>query len=239
MTHSISVEDVRYGYDRNRPVLNGLSFALPGGLHFLLGVNGAGKTTLFRLLLGALQPAAGRISVQRSAESGVDAVGYLPQAFDFPGHVTVRQFVRYVGWLRGMRKTDAAATRAIGLVGLAERADVPLKKLSGGMLRRAGIAQAIVHEPAVLLLDEPTSGLDPAQRVDLRALLTGLAESMCVLVSTHLMEDAQYAGGDVLILHDGAIRFQGATTEVEIGDQDSGTTGLSPLEQYFLRITRA
>jgi ABC-type multidrug transport system ATPase subunit len=160
-------------------------------------------------------------------------LGYLPQEFGFYRRFTVREFVEYMAWLKEMPKAEipGAAQRAIDRVGLADRADEKLKTLSGGMIRRAGIAQAIVNDPAILLLDEPTAGLDPAQRMHFRQLLRELADT-CVLVSTHLVEDVAASCTDVVLLDAGRVVFQGTTAELAAAGTDADP-GDSPLERGY------
>jgi ABC-2 type transport system ATP-binding protein len=235
----IEAREVGYSYETHR-VLNDVSFALDRGLHFLLGVNGAGKTTLIRILLGALRPRTGQIVLvgqpNRNSNNGgqpLDVIGYLPQRFGAPTHMRVEQFVAYVAWLRGMPRKQIrdSVARALTSVDMQEHARTRLGELSGGMLRRVGVAQAVVHNPGILLLDEPTDGLDPRQRVRIRELLASLSDHMCVLVSTHLLEDIRQTAGNVLILDGGRIVFQGTDADLQ------GQTGQSSLEAAFLRLT--
>ncbi|NUT98801.1 MAG: ABC transporter ATP-binding protein, partial [Saccharothrix sp.] len=206
-----------------RMAVDGLDLRLGRGVHGLLGPNGAGKTTLIRSLATVLRPASGTLEVLGSPVSGrVDlrrprrALGYLPQEFGYYKRFTVREFVEYVAWLKEMPKRDVpgAVQRAVERVGLADRADDRMKSLSGGMVRRAGIAQAIVNDPEVLLLDEPTAGLDPGQRVRFRELLHELGAGSCVVVSTHLVEDVAAACTDVVLIKAGRLVFQGTPDDL-------------------------
>jgi ABC-2 type transport system ATP-binding protein len=221
--------------------VDGLDLRLGRGVHGLLGPNGAGKTTLIRSLATVLRPASGTLEVLGSPVSGrVDlrgvrrALGYLPQDFGYYKRFTVREFVEYMAWLKEMPKRDVpgAVQRAVERVGLADRADDRLKTLSGGMVRRAGIAQAIVNDPEVLLLDEPTAGLDPGQRVRFRELLQELGSDSCVVVSTHLVEDVAAACTDVVLFKKGRLVFQGTPDELAAagGPDDVGD---SPLERGY------
>ncbi|MGC5033811.1 ATP-binding cassette domain-containing protein [Micromonospora sp. DT229] len=213
-----------------------MSVQFPAGLTFLVGVNGAGKTTLFRLLLGDLKPHHGQVLVPASAGRG--RLGYLPQAFGFPPRLTVAEFVAHFAWLQGVprRQRPARVREALERVNLADRAGDRMGTLSGGMLRRAGIAQALVHRPELLLLDEPTVGLDPKQRVDLRGLFTDLAAQTTVVVSTHLLEDVAAVGGHAVLLDEGEVRFAGSVADLtEIGDRAEGQG--SPLDRAFLTLT--
>ncbi|MDQ2587206.1 ABC transporter ATP-binding protein [Saccharothrix yanglingensis] len=224
-----------------RMAVDGLDLRLGRGVHGLLGPNGAGKTTLIRALATVLRPASGELEVLGSSVTGhVDlrsvrrSLGYLPQDFGYYKRFTVREFVEYVAWLKEMPKRDVpgAVQRAVERVGLADRADDRLKTLSGGMVRRAGIAQAIVNDPEVLLLDEPTAGLDPAQRVRFRELVQELGADACVVISTHLVEDVAAACADVALVSAGKAVFQGTPDELAAagGPDDVGD---SPLERGY------
>jgi ABC-2 type transport system ATP-binding protein len=144
-----------------------------------------------------------------------------------------------MAWLRELPgpAVPAATQRAIDRVGLTDRADARLKSLSGGMLRRAGIAQAIVNDPDLLLLDEPTVGLDPEQRVEFRQLLRDLGETSCVLVSTHLVEDVVTACSDVLLVNRGTLVFRGLPGELATRGATGGI-GDSAAERGYSALLR-
>ena len=226
--------------------VDGLDLALSTGVHGLLGPNGAGKTTLMRALATVLKPAGGRLSLLGHDVTGradLRAVrrglGYLPQHFGFYPRFTVREFVEYMAWLKEMPKpvVAGAVQRAVERVGLAARADSRMKTLSGGMLRRAGIAQAIVNDPQVLLLDEPTVGLDPEQRLDFRELLRDIGVDNCVLVSTHLVEDVAAACTDVVLINEGRLVYQGTPDDLAVQGGD-GDPGDSPAERGYSALLR-
>ncbi|MGY1744903.1 ATP-binding cassette domain-containing protein [Blastococcus sp. SYSU D00695] len=226
--------------------VDGLDLTLAPGAHALLGPNGAGKSTLMRALATVVRPAGGRLTLLGSAVDGrADlrgvrrALGYLPQQFGFYPRFTVREFVEYMAWLKEVPRAAVpdAAQRAIDRVGLTARADARLKTLSGGMLRRAGIAQAIVNDPQLLLLDEPTVGLDPEQRLDFRELLRDLGTDSCVLVSTHLVEDVVAACDDVVLLDGGRVVHTGSTDSLAAAGGD-GHAGDSPAERGYSALLR-
>ncbi|WP_433528884.1 ABC transporter ATP-binding protein [Micromonospora sp. CA-263727] len=226
--------------------VDGLDLTLTTGVHGLLGPNGAGKTTLMRALATVLTPSGGRLTLLGHPVDGRSdlrpvrrALGYLPQHFGFYPRFTVREFVGYMAWLKEMPKAaiPAAVQRSIDRVGLTAKADARLKTLSGGMLRRAGIAQAIVNDPRILLLDEPTVGLDPEQRLDFRELLRDLGTDSCVLVSTHLVEDVAAACTDVVLMNEGRLVWRG-TPEVLTAQGDEGHAGDSRAERGYSAILR-
>ena len=242
---AVHAEGLRVKAGRHLAV-DGLDLALGNGVHGLLGPNGAGKTTLMRALATVLKPSDGRLDllgVRVDARGDLRGVrrglGYLPQQFGFYPRFTVREFVEYMAWLKEMPKeaVPGAAQRAIERVGLAAKAGARMKTLSGGMLRRAGIAQAIVNDPAVLLLDEPTVGLDPEQRLDFRELLRDMGVDSCVLVSTHLVEDVVAACTDVVMMNEGRLVFQGSPAELTAQGGD-GDPGDSPAERGYSALLR-
>ncbi|MCA2216970.1 ATP-binding cassette domain-containing protein [Jidongwangia harbinensis] len=230
----------------SRLAVDGLDLTLGPGVHGLLGPNGAGKTTLMRALGTVIRPKGGRLHLlgrdvtdRRSLRAVRARLGYLPQMFGFYPKFTVRDYVEYMAWLREMpaAAVPAAAQRAVDRVGLTDRADSRLKSLSGGMVRRVGIAQAIVNEPDLLLLDEPTVGLDPEQRVEFRELLRDLGDTSCVLVSTHLVEDVVAACGDVLLVDQGRLVFRGVPADLaRLGAHDGA--GDSAAERGYSVLLR-
>ncbi|MDR6978377.1 ABC-2 type transport system ATP-binding protein [Streptomyces sp. 3330] len=230
---------VRVG--RKRMAVDGLDLSLGTGVHGLLGPNGAGKTTLIRTLATVLRPTEGTLTLLGESAGGLGAhralrrrIGYLPQEFGYYKRFTVREFVEYMAWLKEVPKAEipAAVQRAVERVGLADRADERMKALSGGMVRRVGIAQAIVNDPTILLLDEPTVGLDPAQRLRFRALLQELGTDTCVVVSTHLVEDIAAACTSVVLFDEGRLVFQGPPDELaSVGGPEHA--GDSPLERGY------
>ncbi|MFV0634015.1 ABC transporter ATP-binding protein [Demequina sp.] len=206
-----------------------MDLALTAGVTCLVGPNGAGKSTLLGILGGMQRPPEGVVVRRRGTR-----VGQLPQQLALPMHARCADYVEHAAWVHGVpRAARPVAVRvALEEVGLAERSRDRVRTLSGGMQRRLGIAQAIVHRPDVVLLDEPTAGLDPLQRASLRDVLARMAVRASVLVSTHLVEDVRGLADRVVVLSDGAVVFDGTVPELEALDRPSAP-GASPLERSF------
>ncbi|GAB7039429.1 MULTISPECIES: ATP-binding cassette domain-containing protein [Catenuloplanes] len=213
-----------------RLAVDGVDLDLGPGVHGVLGPNGAGKTTLLRALATVTPPAAGTLDLAgQPVHGGGDLrevrrrLGYLPQSFGCYKRFTVREFVEYLAWLKELpaHEIPAEAQRVIDRCGLTERADEKLRTLSGGMIRRVGLAQALVGDPGLLILDEPTAGVDPGNRQELRALLRGLGRTACVVLATHVIEDVAAACTDLIVLREGRIVFRGTPAELA-GRADTG-----------------
>jgi ABC-type multidrug transport system ATPase subunit len=219
----------------------GVSLQAGPGVFGLLGPNGAGKTTLLRTMATVITPTSGTVRLldRDPAQYGPRReirrrLGYLPQNLGYYPNFTVAEFVEYFALLKEVpsARVPRAVAAAIERVELGDRARSKLKSLSGGMLRRAGIAQAIVNEPQLLLLDEPTAGLDPEQRVSFRSLLRDLGTSATVVVSTHLVEDVGAACTEVMLMADGKLVFAGTPAELTAKGTDHGV-GDAPLERGY------
>jgi ABC-type multidrug transport system ATPase subunit len=217
------------------------------GVLGLLGPNGAGKTSLLRVLATAVPPTSGRLRLF-DLNPGSFAprreirrrLGYLPQHLGYYPGFTVAEFVEYFALLKEMppAKIRAAVPAALERVELGRMANAKLRTLSGGMLRRVGIAQAIVNEPDLLLLDEPTAGLDPEQRVAFRTLMRDLGQHATVIVSTHLVEDVGAACAQVVLMDRGRIVFRGTPAELATLGREHGT-GDAPLERGYTFVLAA
>src|ERR1700757_5273113 len=189
----------------------------PGGFG-LLGAKGAAKTSLLRTMATAIPPSSGSLRLLGRDPGSYGPrceirrkLGYLPQNPGYYPGFTVAEYVEYFALLKEVpaSRIRASVATAIEAVELGNKKKARLRTLSGGMLRRVGIAQAIVNEPELLLLDEPTAGLDPQQRVIFRALLRSLGERATVVVSTHLVEDVTAACAQVAVMDQGKIVFDG------------------------------
>ncbi|MEV4871338.1 ABC transporter ATP-binding protein [Streptomyces syringium] len=214
----IQLDACTFAYGRRKPpVLDRLSYTVPDGFTVLLGPNGAGKSTLLKLAAGVALPSTGRVRLDGLGSHSREyrqRVAWMPQAITAMTGLTAREQVAYTGWLKGMNRSDAwtAADKALTRVELADRADMKTKHLSGGQLRRVGVASALVHDATVLLLDEPTAGMDPTQRRIFRDLILTLATAeVRVLMSTHDVGDLAEEAHHVTVLTDGRINFTGST----------------------------
>jgi len=244
---NVEISELTRRFGRAQAVA-GVSLEVGPGVFGLLGPNGAGKTTLLRMMATVIPPSSGRVRLLGRDPAGYGPrreirrrLGYLPQNLGYYPGFTVAEFVEYFALLKEMppgRVQQAVAT-AIERVDLGDRARSKLRTLSGGMLRRAGIAQAIVNEPELLLLDEPTAGLDPEQRVAFRALLRDLAERATVIVSTHLVEDVGAACSQVAVMEAGRIVFCGTPDELIARGEGTGAVGDAPLERGYSAVLAA
>ncbi len=243
---NIELTSVSRSFGKNRAV-DGVSLEAGPGVLGLLGPNGAGKTSLLRMLATVLPPSAGGIRLlDRDPGRAADRreirrrLGYLPQNLGYYPAFTVVEFIEYFALLKEVpsERVPKAVATAVERVDLGAKAKARLRTLSGGMLRRVGIAQAIVNEPNLLLLDEPTAGLDPEQRVGFRALLRSLGETSTVVVSTHLVEDVGAACSEVALMDTGHIVFRGTPDELVARGVGHGI-GDAPLERGYSAVLQA
>lgn len=224
--------------------LGPIDVVLQPGCTALVGTNGAGKSTLMRAMLGLESRSHGHLAIdQLSSRTRSDrasfraSVGWVPQQPEFPRFVTAGQCLAYAADLKGLRgRTARAAARgaaeSVNIAGLLKRA---AGSLSGGQQKRLAIAQAIVHEPALLVLDEPTAGLDPVQRLEFREWITRYAADHQILVSTHMVEDIQDTATSTVVLHRGQAVFTGSTADLlDLVAGHSGAT-LDQATAAFLR----
>jgi ABC-2 type transport system ATP-binding protein len=215
----IEVENLtkRYG---NVTAVDAITFsAKHGQVTGFLGPNGAGKTTTMRVLTGFMPPTSGKALV-----AGYDVfdqsmevrkrVGYLPENVPLYRDLTARGYLMYIGEIRGVRNRRARADEVLERVGLIDRADSRIRTLSKGMRQRVGLAQALIHDPEVLILDEPTIGLDPIQVLELRDLVRQLGADHTLLFSTHILSEAEQVCDNVVIINRGKIVANGAPAEL-------------------------
>jgi ABC-2 type transport system ATP-binding protein len=241
---NIEITDVTRRFGRTQAVA-GVSLQAGPGVLGLLGPNGAGKTSLLRMLATVIPPTTGTLRLLgRDPRSYTPRreirrrLGYLPQNLGYYPGFTVTEFVEYFALLKEMpaAAVPAAVAAAVERVDLGGRARAKLRTLSGGMLRRVGIAQAIVNQPDLLLLDEPTAGLDPEQRVAFRALLRDLGQTATVIVSTHLVEDVGAACTEVAVMDAGRIVFHGTPAELTERGEGTDAAGDAPLERGYSAV---
>jgi ABC-2 type transport system ATP-binding protein len=223
----------------------GVTMTIGPGVFGLLGPNGAGKTSLLRTLATVIPPTSGRLRLldRDPGDYGQRReirrrLGYLPQNLGFYPGFTVVEFVEYFALLKEVppARVHHAVAAAVERVDLGDKAKAKLRTLSGGMLRRVGIAQAIVNEPELLLLDEPTAGLDPEQRLMFRGLLRDLGKQAAVIVSTHLVEDVGAACEQVGMMDRGKIVFQGTPDQLRERADGTDAAGDSPLERGYSAV---
>jgi ABC-2 type transport system ATP-binding protein len=243
---NVTLTDVHRSFRKNKAV-DGVSLELGTGVFGLLGPNGAGKTSLLRMLATVLPPSSGDIALlgrdPRASAARRDIrrrLGYLPQNLGYYPSFTVVDFIEYFALLKEMPPAaiPKAVAAAVERVDLGPQAKVKLRTLSGGMLRRVGIAQAIVNNPELLLLDEPTAGLDPEQRMQFRALLRSIGDDATVIVSTHLVEDVGAACSEVALMSAGKIVFRGTPDELT-GRGEGHSVGDAPLERGYSAVLSA
>ena len=203
------------------PAVNNLSYAMDTGVYGLLGVNGAGKTTLMRMLCTLLTPTSGTITwdgqdIFSLGSAYRNLLGYLPQDFGYYPDFSVQDYLLYIASIKGLRPATARQRMQSLLeqVGLTQVRRQKMKKLSGGMKRRAGIAQAMLNDPKILILDEPTAGLDPKERIRFRNLISELAENRLVLLSTHIVSDVEYIADQILLMKDGSLVHHGTSQQL-------------------------
>lgn len=196
----------KYG---NFTALEDITIEFTSGVYGLLAPNGAGKTTLIKMLTTLLFPTNGEILWGGSEITKLDGeyrdiVGYLPQEFGYYKNQSPRQFLSYLAALKGIDRTTAKhkVVELLELVSLSEVIDKKMRKFSGGMIQRVGIAQAMLNDPKILILDEPTAGLDPKERVRFRNLISALSKDRIVILSTHIVSDIETIANHVIMFKD-------------------------------------
>ena len=196
----------KYG---NFTALEGVSLEFHNGVYGLLAPNGAGKTTLIKMLTTLIFPTKGQIlydgiEITKLDESYRDIIGYLPQDFGYYRNYSPMQFLAYIAALKGIdgKTAKRKSIELLELVSLSDVKDKKMRKFSGGMIQRVGIAQAMLNNPKILILDEPTAGLDPKERVRFRNLIASLAKDRTVILSTHIVSDIETIAGQVIMFKD-------------------------------------
>lgn len=196
-------------------VLEDINLEFKNGVYGLLAPNGAGKTTLIKLLTTLIFPSKGEIlydgvDIVALDDGYRDVLGYLPQDFGYYKNYSPREFLLYLSALKGIEKSKAIEIidELLELVALKEVANKKMRKFSGGMIQRVGIAQALLNNPKVLILDEPTAGLDPKERVRFRNIISELSRDKIIIISTHIVSDIEFIANEVIMIKDKKILYK-------------------------------
>lgn len=204
----LQIEHVTKKY-KNFTALTDVNLELENGVYGLLAPNGAGKTTLMKMITTLLFPTEGQIrydgeDIRKLDGAYREKIGYLPQNFGYYRDYTPEKYLRYIGILKGMprERLTERIKEVLELVGLSGEAGKKMKKFSGGMVQRVGIAQALLDDPGILVLDEPTAGLDPGERMRFRRILTSLSRDRIILISTHIVSDVEYIANHIIMIRD-------------------------------------
>ncbi len=233
----VRVRDLRKSYGSIRAV-DGISFEVSGGdILGFLGPNGAGKTTAMKLITGFLEPDGGTVvvaghDVGKDPLAAQRRIGYLPENAPAYGEMTVDGFLRFIADARAVVDAERAIDRVVEMTALKRVRHQTIETLSKGFKRRVGLAQAMIHDPEVLILDEPTDGLDPNQRVLVQDLLANISQERCVILSTHILDEAEKVCTRAVIISDGRILVD--STPGELVEQSPR----GRLDEVFRTITR-
>jgi len=238
MTISIRAKDLVKTYGLNR-VVDDVSFAAnQGDVVGFLGPNGAGKTTTMRMLTGFLIPDAGSVDIcelnlHLKPQQAKSKIGYLPEGAPLYSDMSVIHFLRFIGAIRRIKSSqlDDQIDKVIERIQLDSVVDKRIDNLSKGYKRRVGIAQAILHDPEILIMDEPTDGLDPTQKIEVRQLIRDMAKDKVIILSTHILEEVEAVCNRVMIIAGGRLLADQAPGELMHNHQNS-------LELAFLNLTK-
>ncbi|EJD84528.1 ABC transporter ATP-binding protein [Staphylococcus epidermidis] len=240
--NEIVIKGLSKSYDGKKDALNSLDLVIPNGMFGILGRNGSGKSTLMNIIATILQPSKGTVTINgieiKNSQKIRQMIGYLPQDFDFYPNMKVSEVLYYLGFLSKINQTDfdKYVDLILRKVNLIDYKNKKVKSLSGGMKKRLGIAQAILHDPKVIIVDEPTAGLDPEERVRLRNLLSDLAENKIVIISTHIVSDIESTCNRIAILDKGSLVYKGDIPSlIQQSDDHIYEINLSPSELESFR----
>jgi ABC-type multidrug transport system ATPase subunit len=216
---SISIKGLNMKYPGGKHALRDVDLEIPTGMFGLLGPNGAGKSTLMRILVALMEPTSGEVNIfgydlRRQRKKIRSILGYLPQDFRFFARYKTHEFLDYAARLSGMtntRKRKQAVDAMLETVGLFDARERYAENLSGGMKRRLGIAQALIHNPKVIIVDEPTTGLDPEERIRFRNLLGEFSKNdVTIILSTHIVGDISSTCNCMALMNHGQVAFYGS-----------------------------
>lgn len=224
----IKIENLVMEYKKGIKSLDHINLTINEGIYGLLGENGAGKSTLMKILVTLLTPTGGNVEINgmklepKNYENIKKEIGYLPQELGLYPNLSVRESLEYVGIMSGMNKKEYTKQIDFYLekTGLLDQQKKKNKQLSGGMKRRVGLVQALLHNPKILIVDEPTTGLDPEERIRIRNLLVDLASDKIVLFSTHVTEDLAATCEQICIMSKGKIAYDGHIAELINGAEN-------------------
>jgi len=215
----ISIENLCKVYDNGKKAIDHINLKIDEGMFGLLGPNGAGKSTLMRMLVSLMKPTSGKVTVDgydliKDRKKIRSMVGYLPQDFRFFSQLKTYEFLDYIARLSGMKsrgKRADAVSKMLEEVGLFDVRDRQANRLSGGMKRRLGIAQALINNPKLIIVDEPTTGLDPEERIRFRNLLSTIStQDVIIILSTHIVGDISSTCHDMALLNNGTLAYKGS-----------------------------
>src|SRR6185503_3297678 len=217
----ISIQDISKRYNKDKYALKDFSLTIETGILGLLGPNGAGKSTLMKIIATISQPTSGTIeldgtNIQKDPDHIRKVLGYLPQDFGVYANLNAYEFLEYIAAMKGvggsgLRKRVEALLEGVNLT---ESAKLPIGTYSGGMKQRIGIAQALLNDPKVLIFDEPTVGLDPEERMRFRNLISDLAQTSIIILSSHIVSDIETIADEVAIMQGGTLITTGTQAAV-------------------------
>lgn len=211
------ISDLYKSYGKKQ-VINGMSVSIKPGIFGLLGPNGSGKTTLMKCIVTLLEDYKGKIQYSgiewKKSSKVIELIGYLPQNFSLYKQLTVYEALEHISILKGVRDYKQKIEEILKQINLIDEKNKKIKSLSGGMLRRVGIAQALIGDPKILVIDEPTAGLDPKERVRFRNILSKLPKDKIVILSTHIVEDLSFIADSVAIIDKGRIIEHGNIADI-------------------------
>lgn len=214
----LEIQNLSKVYPNGNKALDNVSLSIESGMFGLLGPNGAGKSTLMRILVTLLEPSSGQVfvdgmDISKHRNDIRKMLGYLPQDFRFFSNLTTYEFLDYGARLSGMKESKvrkSAVSQMLETVGLYEARDRKANKLSGGMKRRLGIAQALINDPRIIIVDEPTTGLDPEERIRFRNLLSTISSrDVIIILSTHIVADISSTCKNMALLSNGKLAYNG------------------------------
>lgn len=240
----IRIENLNKIYKGGSYAIKNLNLEIPNGMFGLLGPNGAGKSTLMRILVTLMKPTSGKVyfndfELSKNRREIRSMLGYLPQDFSFFSKLKTYEFLDYTARLAGMKNgavRRTAVEQMLEEVGLFEARDRNANKLSGGMKRRLGIAQALINDPKIIIVDEPTTGLDPEERIRFRNLLSTLStRDVIIILSTHIVGDISSTCDNMALLNKGNLAFAGSP-ELLIKEAEGNVWQIEATEHEYLEI---